>query len=200
MAALTNQLSDDAARQYLAIPAGRLGEGTREGSNQRTIQVVGQQVPPSVLREMWLTPRGRDYAARIASRDLSYREHATVPILLFAEGYFAQSAFAAPPTPDQEEVVWKLVNDAYQAYLDGKLKEEQLVPMATAWKLSRTLPLFLIWGGEMDKLDPAIRGPLAYLYAQRLLRGGRDRDAAELFRKAQGRCRTDHAAAPPRRR
>jgi WD40 repeat protein/tRNA A-37 threonylcarbamoyl transferase component Bud32/tetratricopeptide (TPR) repeat protein len=139
------------------------------------------RVPPSTLREMWRSPRGRDCARRIAMLDLSGAEYYRLPLLLMAYQHTSQGSLERP-TPEQDQLLWQLGGDFYEDYAAGKLNMPQLVNLGLAWKGSTGL---LGWQGVRASLDPRIRGPLAYVLGHRYRRLGKPEDSATFFREAR---------------
>ena len=123
-------------------------------------------LPPTLFREMWRTPRGREWARRYALRDLTYAESARVPAWLTVSELIHQGITAGPLTEEQDDLVWKLVEDTYFAYLDRKVTEPQLLSMTLTWKGTPNIP-GCSWQSVTQVLQPSVRGPLAYVMGLR---------------------------------
>jgi hypothetical protein len=66
-------------------------------------------------------------------------------------------------------------------YLDGKLNIAQVFQVFQSWRGSTN---FLGWGGVAPTLDPAVRGPLAYLLGHRYRRLGQPASVVNNFFRA----------------
>jgi hypothetical protein len=138
--------------------------------------------PPSALREMWRTPRGREYARKIAFRDLNFAEHVRAPWLLIGAEIVRQEAFAGDLSAEQDELVWQTAGAGFALYAGGKISTSQAAELGLAWK--KGITGFLGWASVAPTLPPEVRGPLAYLFGCRLLRLNKPREAEEMFRSA----------------
>jgi hypothetical protein len=98
-----------------------------------------------------------------------------------------QKALPHNLSPDQDEMAWGLVRRTHGAYLTGKLRQDHIVLMVALWKTRSTL----LWPGLKARLEPDLRGPLAYLLGCRLARDRKPAEAASLLGDAL-------AAAAPR--
>jgi hypothetical protein len=135
------------------------------------------------LRATWRSGRGREYARRIALRDISYRESLSVQVVLgLCEGCRAGAFGAGALSPQEDALLWKLFNDLARAQRSGELTHEQIVKILTAWAGSTGM---FGWAGLAPKLSPEIRGPLAYVMGRRSLRRKKSADAAMYFHAAQ---------------
>lgn len=64
----------------------------------------------------------------------------------------------------------------------GTLNDAQVLQVALTWKGTTN---FLGWAGVKGSLEPALRGPLAYVAGHRYLRLNRPTDAVTFFRTAR---------------
>jgi tetratricopeptide (TPR) repeat protein len=187
LASLTDQLNDDEAERYL-----------RQVQNSFTRDPVISQlgglvrVPPEALRRMWQTPRGRDWARRIAFRDLSFQDNVLAPATLLALAILREGAFDADLSPEEEEVAWFAVHEVWDRFTRNKIGKTQVLQLGLTWKGTTG---FLGWGAVAPGLDAKLRGPLAYLFGQRLRKLGKRPEAEMLFRTALA-----DAASDPRLR
>jgi tetratricopeptide (TPR) repeat protein len=138
-------------------------------------------IPPAVLRDMWRSPRGRDWARHFAYLDLSFADYLRVPALLMLAEIVHQEAFPDGLSADQDGLVWKTCEDALAVILGGKLGKTQMLQLLLTWKGSMD---FLGWKTLAPTLAPGLRGPVAYVCGRRYLRLNRPQDAATLFRVA----------------
>jgi hypothetical protein len=65
--------------------------------------------------------------------------------------------------------------------MNGKLTLPQLIQIGLTWKGTTS---YLGWAGVSPNLDPALRGPSAYIFGHRYLRLNRRQEALALFRTA----------------
>jgi WD40 repeat protein len=136
-----------------------------------------------VLRGMWRGPRGREYARQLAFLELPYAEWNRAPARLFIYEICNQAALGGKPTPEQDELAWKVACDLHARYAAGSLDVGRLVAVYTAWKMPAS---YINLGFLKYQLEPSIRGPGAYLSGLRYLRGERPSAATaeRLFRVA----------------
>jgi hypothetical protein len=118
------------------------------------------------------------------------------------EGAFNGAALSR----EQETVLWQLAEDAQAVYFTGRLRVEdlaaQLLPLLRLWMpeyppfkvYSRLFPPR--WQDVAGKLDPRLRGPVAWLFGHRFLLLRKPEGARVLFRYALA----EAAAGPALRR
>jgi tetratricopeptide (TPR) repeat protein len=138
-------------------------------------------VPPSVVRAMWRTPRGRAWARRFAYLDLSFADAARVPAELGVAELLRQEAFPDGLSDDQDALVWETCEDTLAAIVAGKMAKAQALQLMLTWKGTMD---FFGWRSLAPTLAPSLRGPIAYLCGHRYLCLKRPKDAAGLFRTA----------------
>jgi tetratricopeptide (TPR) repeat protein len=188
LGSLTQQLSDVEVGQLLAalVPV---------ATGEAPIRRMADLVPPAVVREMWRTPRGRDWARRIAFRDLSFTDYLRIPLLLAATQAIREIALPAEPAAqdpklndyllrNQEQVFWQLAEDAYIAYLSRKINESHVLALALLFKGNNASVPLLGWQALSSVMQPRLRGPVAYVFGQRYLRMKRTPEAKHFFRVA----------------
>jgi hypothetical protein len=179
MASLADELPDARADAVMKRVAAELSarDDRFGGAFTRLIHF-----PPGVLREMWRTPRGRDYAAKIGFQSISFADIiAASPCLLLTE-LVRQGAWQGPYGADDEELFWGLTQDLFRSFAAAELGNAQLVALGLTWKGSSG---FLGWGGLAPKLAPERRGRMAYIFGQRYARALHKPDeAAAFFRTA----------------
>lgn len=173
MAGLTNELSDEECRRIqkeLARVAG-------DGQGKQLLSLVMEFQSPTVYREMWRTPRGRAMARKWAFRQCSYAEFGLFPVYANAAETIHQLTLPGPLSPEHEQIIWDVIENVYQSYAEEKLSKEQIITIGLSLKLP------WLWGGVDSKLEPRVRGPLAYVLGHRFL--SRDAKQAEaLFQSA----------------
>ncbi len=185
LGSLTGELSDRETDDAL-IQLFTLGDGlaSPRDSNSPVARLAKMlDLRPAVFREMWRTPRGREWARRIAFRDLGYADYVRVPIFLCAAEYAHQAALPGKLSPEQDELIWKWVQDSHAAFLAGQIKPNHLLALGSVWK-GLNIPGFG-WTQVARALPPAWRGPTAYLFGHRYLRLGKPKEAAAFFRTAR---------------
>jgi hypothetical protein len=183
LGALSGRLTDvqaDALVNLLIQRSGTLQTMSTE-SNLLSILKTGLfRIPPSALREAWLTPRGREYARKIAFRDISFQEYLRSPFLVIGMEIARQSTAGPELSMEQDQVCWQAIDRFVKAYYDGKIGTVQIFLLASGWK-GVSGPLGWKW---LSHLDGDLRGPLAYLLGLRCERLKKADDAASLFRIA----------------
>jgi hypothetical protein len=137
----------------------------------------------SVFRQTWQTPRGREYARKIAFRTLSLTDCFGIQLPLTVAEAMHQGAVNGQLTAEQDALIWNVCHDLFTGYVNGKISEWQLSPGLFAWG---GMTNYLGWGGLSAAFDAPIRGPLAYVYGLRFLHlePPQPEDAARLFRSA----------------
>ena len=106
-------------------------------------------------------------------------------LLLGAAQAIEQFALQGERTPDQEQLVRQLLEDAYSAaFRKGILDQEAFLQLALAWK---GVTNFTGWDGLQARLagQPQLRGPLAYVLAHRYRRLNMPDEAARLLAVAR---------------
>jgi tRNA A-37 threonylcarbamoyl transferase component Bud32 len=178
LTALTDELTDAEAEEAV----GQLVKGFAGKEAPPQFAAVAARFPPSALREMWKTPRGREYARRIAFRDLPYAESLRAPVLLLGAEIVRQEGFGGELSAEQDELVWQAASASYALYADGKVGTAQALQLGLAWK--KGITGLLGWASVAPSLPAEVRGPLAYAFGHRLLRLKMPREAEDLFRSA----------------
>jgi serine/threonine protein kinase len=176
LVSLTDQLTDQEAESYLRQVQSSF---TRDPVISQLGGLI--RVPPETLRRMWQTPRGRDWARRVAFRDLSFQDNVLAPMTLLALAILREGAFDADLSPDEEEVAWFAVLEVWNRFTRNKISKTQLLQLGLSWKGTTG---FLGWGAVAPGLDAKLRGPLAYLFGQRLRKLRKRPEAEMLFRTA----------------
>jgi tRNA A-37 threonylcarbamoyl transferase component Bud32/tetratricopeptide (TPR) repeat protein len=195
LASLTDQPVDTNSEAGLdaLFAAGDRSAGPQAGSSPaRLLQMMN--IRPQVLRQAWRTPRAREWAKRIALRDLTFAEYVRVPIYLLATEYVRDSIGAKEPPPELEKVIFDCVSKSYEAYQANKITERQSLALASAWQGIDLLGFG--WSSASPDLDPALRGPIAYFLARKAVLANRT-DSARRFLKTAG---DDAAPDSPLRR
>jgi tetratricopeptide (TPR) repeat protein len=139
------------------------------------------RLPPAIVRESWRTKRGRDYARRIAFDDLPLADKIRIPLILTITEALHQGAMPGPLTPQQDELLWHLAQDSFQAYTANRLTTAQSIQLAFTWKGTTNA---LGWGGIKNSLDDALRLPLSYVLGHRFVQLKKPKEATEFFRAA----------------
>lgn len=139
------------------------------------------KVQPSVLREMWRSPRGRELARQMAFLDLAPREFFRQPAYLGVAEKFRQDVLRQPPTAEQEAEIWEAITTVGGAVLDREVRMNQMIQLGLAYKGTAG---FLGWGGVAPALPPRLRAPAAYLLGLRYITLKDPKEAANFFRTA----------------
>src|SRR5947207_3077210 len=79
-----------------------------------------------------------------------------------------ENALPANASVEQEELTWQISEKVFDAAVTtGKLGKSEVLALALTWK---GVTGNFGWAGVAPKLDPGLRGPLAYVMGHRLLR------------------------------
>jgi hypothetical protein len=177
LAALAGDLSDADAKVVLTKLIYTLTD------DELTAKLISNlNFSPGVLREMWRTPQGRELARRIAFREAPFPEYAQAPFFLWAVETMHVDAMPGDLSADQRVLLEDLVKKLWYAAANRKITRLQGFGLLAAWK-GDAGPFG--WSGAKSSLDPALRGPLAYLGGKRMLHLGKPKESAlALFRTA----------------
>jgi hypothetical protein len=181
LCSLGGDLTESDVAYFIEQSTGRLGIPAANYVRKGGIVEPGWLA--SVMRQTWRNPRGRDYARRVAFRDLSVMDSYGIQFALFVAEAFRQGAMAGRPSAEQDALIWGASEGVYRSYTQNEFSDAQAFLGLTAWTGTTG---FLGWGGLSASLQsrPDLRGPLAYLYGQRYLRLGKKPDARALFQAA----------------
>jgi len=187
LASLTDQpvSSPEAIRNAFVPQLKDLPGGQASGKEAEAFykKMMGQLFPitPAILKNMWRSRRGQEYARHIAFLDIPLAEAVRVPVVLMGTEIFRDKAFPDGATPEQETVMEEVSDRIYGAYFDGRMDLVRCIQFMMAAK--GTLNEFG-WAGVAPSLDAATRGPTAYVLGHIYLRLKRPDDAAKLFQTA----------------
>jgi len=177
LASLAGELSDADAENLLRILLRHM-QGKLPGVIVREIERLA---PRTLLRDMWLTPRGRACARHLAFLDVTFAESQRIPNLASNAESIRQFVFPGELSADQDQVLWQLVSEQHTAYTSEKLSAIQMGALLLTWK-GTTGPLG--WQGVAPNLNAAFRGPLAYVYGRRYQQLKKPKEAEMFFRTA----------------
>ena len=184
LASLTGDVSEADAKALLnQVALG--GEGSQAGvlTSEVFRSFVRPELVTSVIRNMFRTPRGRQYARQITFREIPFAECVRAPVLLAVSEVLRQGAMPENLSDEQETILWGVVEEGYRAVFQaGTLDKSHILQFGFAWK---GMTNYLGWAGVAPRLDPRFRGPLAYVMGHRYLRLQRPQDAVMLFRTAR---------------
>jgi WD40 repeat protein/predicted Ser/Thr protein kinase len=176
LGSLTNELTDAEVR---ACMDRLLATASADSPVMKMLRAF--PLPAAAYREAWRSFRGRQFAKKFAYRDLSFTDFVRVPAFLVLAETLHQGALPGPLSKDQDDLLWKLVQDAFTAYAEGRLNPVQYLQLGITWKGSSGS---FGWGAVSGSLKPSLRGPLAYLFGHRYLRLKKKEEAAMFFRTA----------------
>jgi tetratricopeptide (TPR) repeat protein/predicted Ser/Thr protein kinase len=163
-----------------ALPGGQASE-KKGGSFYKEMMGELMHITPAMLKNMWRSRRGQQYARHMAFLDIPLAESVRVPPVLMATEIIRDKAFPDGTTPEQETILEEAGDRMYGAYFDGRMNLFQGFQFAMALKGNLTE---FGWGGVAPTLDAATRGPTAYVLGFVYLRLERPDDAAKLFQTA----------------
>src|SRR5262249_37682852 len=121
----------------------------------------------------------REYARRIAFRDISYEEMLSVQAILGTYEGCRLGAFPGELTTQEDALLRRLFNDIYRLQARGEVTQGQIVSILAAWNGATGA---FGWGGLAPKLSRRLKGPLAYVFGRRSLQLKRQADALMYFR------------------
>ena len=160
----------------------RFVRGSADGLMSLAVSMLEQKVIVELMGKMWSTPRGRQIAELLATRQALRSDLMRLPVMLAGYQLCCQRAFQGELPPEQDAVVWQCCRTACRTILDeGGLAKPQLVQLALTWK---GITNALGWEGVAAKLAPPVRAEFAYVFGHRLLALGKPQTALELLRTA----------------
>jgi tetratricopeptide (TPR) repeat protein len=178
MASMTGELSDADAEQLLA------GLLTFAGKDN---PVFNKLMRPSVLRATWRTPRAREVARHVATRDLPFSDIARYPLFVGWIEFIHEVCFnaSAPLSPDQDELLWQMSDAIYTAYRAGALTDRYFLPFGAIVSGNPHAP-GMGWREVAILLEknPKLRGSLAYVFGHRYLKKADPKTALMFFKSA----------------
>jgi WD40 repeat protein/tetratricopeptide (TPR) repeat protein len=178
LGSLSGELTPDDARIMFNTVLGGLPENFAPMRMAESLKFRFDDII-SGLRTLWSSPRGREYARKIALLDISFSDYIQIQVPLVVAEICRYGAFGGTLTPDDDELLWMMVQNLFQDYMDHSLTEVQLVQLMTTW-----IGIPLTWSLAARTMRPESRGPLAYVFGSRLELIGRPNDARTLFRVA----------------
>ncbi len=139
-------------------------------------------VPARVVRGLFQGARGHQWAQRFVFRDEPAPQLVAEALPLAIEQFMRDGSLGeSPPTADQAAVFARASVQAADAVRAGRVGKPQLLQLYLAWKGTTG---WLGWRGVAPSLQPALRGPLAYVLGSRYLRLGKLDAAHDLFKQA----------------
>ncbi len=176
MAAHSGTLTDaeaDATVQGLASSF-----GSEEFANQIS---AWMKVTPALMRGVWTSPRGKEWARRMAYLDLTPVEYYWTPPRLLVYEKLRHDLHDGLATPEQDEALWLATVKVCDAFRTGEMTKPQVFQLALTWRGTTNV---LGWGGIAPRLKPETRGPAAYLFGLRLRKLGKAAESAAMFKTA----------------
>ncbi|MCE9562038.1 MAG: protein kinase [Planctomycetes bacterium] len=146
-----------------------------------TQMAATMQFNPSILKGMWASPRGREWARKVVFLDMHPVEFTRIPMRLIGYEKLRQDLCDGKPTPEQDEILWQTVLRFGDLFFEGKLSKVQMFPLALAWKGTAGS---LGWGALASAVTPEARGPLAYAMGLRFVKLNKPADARGMFKTA----------------
>src|SRR5262249_27707462 len=139
-----------------------------------------------VLRGMYRSPAGRDYARRMAFHKFSPREAIGHQFPLAAIEALSLGTVNGLVSLQEYELIRQLSDGVYQAYLEGRFTESGAFAAFVAFN-GDFGPRG--WEGLHKAVDPKLRGMLAYFFSHRFRRLSKPAEADALLRLAREEAR-----------
>lgn len=173
--AMTGTINDADAERF--IEAGITLDST--GLGKVVLSYVPREKLSRVIKEMWVSPRGKAFARKIALEQTSYREEALSLPIIGAYQFVVQELSSGQPDPEQDEAFWAFAEQTVHLLaIEGTLQSAQLLPFAVTWKGN---PGFLGWKTVQATLPVEYRGHLAYIFGLRYLKLQQPEEARKFF-------------------
>jgi hypothetical protein len=140
------------------------------------------QFSPALFTKGWQSPKGKAAAEKMAYKSLSWNDYLELPATVVGFAVVKHGALPAKTSQEQEELVWQTAASAWRQYQrTGKLTKDHAYALAPLWLGFAGKEG---WAAVAPKLDTSLRGPLAYVLGQRMLRHKKYADARALFQAA----------------
>ncbi len=151
-----NQEEINAALKKLLIQySGKSGDGNTLNALLRNFKVDHK-----TLQTMWQTERGKALAHKIIFRTHDLYTCTRGPICLFVYASALQKIFPDGASADQDQLLWELITDGFDAYQQKKIDMKTMFGMAMAYK---GITGSLGWGIAAERLPKHLVGPVAYV-------------------------------------
>jgi hypothetical protein len=159
--------------------AGSKGLGEAAGA------FAGEPSTCTAFGTMWQTGRGRKLARQYVLHEIPFPEAIRQPVFLIAHEVVRQQAFGGTFTDEQDQLMWKLLQEAYALVRDGKLNKTRMLPLGLIWQSKLAAVARFSWGPVSQELERyrGVRGLLAYVLGRRCLQMG-DKTTARFFFEA----------------
>ena len=182
MASLSGELTDEDAKIMYKTVLGRLPSNAANIAinTAKNLKFPFDDVI-SALRTMWVRPRGREYARKIALKDCSFSEWMGIQVPLSIAEMCRYGAFRGEPAPEDDELLWQMAQHDFHDYLDHKLDEATLFHVVYVWIGHPRLS----WPLAAHGMPKETRGLSAYVIGHRYLKLDRPEDARDFFRTAR---------------
>jgi tetratricopeptide (TPR) repeat protein len=145
------------------------------------------KLPPSTLRDIWRTPRGKQTAREIVFRSLPLPELGRKTFVLGMYQYFLQGCTRTALATEEDNFLWEHSTVCCEVLRDHKLGKSQLLKITLAWNGTTN---FLGWGGVEQSLEKPFRASMAYWLGKHYLFTGQ-KEAGQMFRTAADNSEAD---------
>ncbi len=176
MAALSGTLSDAEAGAIIQGLASAFG--SEEIASQTSTWL---KITPAVMRGTWTSPRGKEWARRMAYLDLTLVEYYWTPPRLLVYEKLRHDLHDGQATPEQDDLLWQATVRLCDAVRTGEMTKPQIFQLLLTWRGTTNV---LGWGGVAPRLKPETRGPAAYLFGLRFRKLGKPAEAVVMFKTA----------------
>jgi len=176
LAALSDTLTDAEAESLVHDAFKSQATGTVGALFQSAVKI-----PPSLVRNMWRTPRGHKAARQLVFQTVAFAEYVRLPVLVAGSQYVYENAFVGELAPDDDKVIWELAEQMLASHKDGRISAANLLQLGLTWKGTTNA---FGWDGVQVSLEPELRASMAYVLGHRYQRLGRPAEAADFFQVA----------------
>ncbi|HEX7900075.1 MAG TPA: protein kinase [Planctomycetota bacterium] len=172
---------------------------------QALLRFSGRDLPafvrllkPSVVKAAWKNPRAYSTARRLAFRDLPFTEAVLSPVHAGWVEFVHQVCLPEGPMPREvEDLLWNLGKEVQESQRAGVLDDRFLMPLAAIINGNPNAP-GMGWKevGKLLEARPTLRGPFAWIFAERYIRKGDLPNARRFIESALADAERDPALAP----
>lgn len=167
------QESAKTIRNFTNQHVGRHGDGNAFSSLFRNINVN-----PTVLTDMWTSPRGRMVQSDLIFRRHDFRITTRSLLCLFAYSEIQLRVFPQGVDQAHDQLVWELCESAFEHFQHQRLDMKTIISLALAYK---GVTNALGWGYAKDNMPNDMKSSIAYLLSVQFKNKGQNQAANDFL-------------------
>ena len=197
---LTGETTEaDAERQFNDIISADVVAGRRLSPIFRfaTKRFIPNSLIRAIMEKTCTTPRGREFARKLALRQVSLRDYIVEPLRLNLDAAVHVSAIDREfsfrpdsPSPETDRLVWEAVRGLTAAYDNRQLSDVDVTQIGLSW-LGLVDPA-TTWKALSSHVGAGLSPLIAYGFGRRCLKLAKDQSAVAFFREVVGALPPEH--------